>query len=59
MLPHSVRCRGSRRLAGRRCSSRASGRAIIAGPATASTYTIVTNGTPVTTTTTTGGETAS
>ena len=33
--------------------------AIIAGPATASTYTIVANGTPVTTTTTTGGETAS
>ena len=33
--------------------------AIIAGPATASTYSIVANGTPVTTTTTTGGETAS
>jgi hypothetical protein len=32
--------------------------AIIAGPATASSYTITANGTPVTTTTTTGGENA-
>src|SRR5690349_10283607 len=32
--------------------------AVIAGPATASCYTITANGTPVTTTTTTGGENA-